>query len=295
MDRSSPTRGRRRRWVDSRPAASSAGSGTRSLGEPIIFTTASSVTTAATSASNTSAAHCIAQSIAEDGSGLAATATRNSASCCVDQLLGGVVMSVVVMPSAEGEHHQRLIVKSADAANARDLAVGVEAGNGRALRERPDPLDLLANSGVTEDTAPRDAVEREKTERRLSRQPVDRLRARGGGGLQDRIGVAFHDPCQAALRNLGDAADGAVLEIRLGDEAHLLTAAPAQTERMGERETRERGGVGTHVVGSLEAFEVDVERGTVVEGEPPGPAARGHQERRADPAPAVLDADAKRG
>src|ERR1700693_6209989 len=204
MDRSSPTRGRRRRWVDSRPAASSAPTGTWSLGKPIIFTTESAVTTAATSASNTSAAHCIAQSIADGGSGLAATATRNSASCCVDQLLGGVVISVVVMPSAEGEHHQRLIMESADPANASDLAVGVEAGDGRALRVRTDPLDLLANPVIAEDSAARDAVEGEETEWRASRQTVDRLRARGSGGLQNRIGVALHDPCEAALGNLSD-------------------------------------------------------------------------------------------
>src|SRR6202035_2751020 len=160
----------------------------------------------------------MAQSIAAGGSGLAATATRNSASCWVDQLLGGVVMSGLLMPSAEGEHHQGLIVESADSANASDLAIGVKAGDGRALRVRADPLDLLANPAVPEDATARDAVEGEEAQRRVSRQTVDRLRACGGGGLQNRIGVALHDPCEATLRHLGDAADGAILEIRLGDE-----------------------------------------------------------------------------
>jgi hypothetical protein len=62
---------------------------------------------------------------------------------------------------------------------------------------------------------------------------------------------------------------------------------------MGERETRERRRVGAYVVGSLEPLEVDVERRSVIESEHPAPAARGHEERRANPAPAVLDADAE--
>src|SRR4029077_20250141 len=115
MEGRSPTPGSRTTCVSSRPAASSALTGARPRGNPSISTTASAVTTAATSASSASEAHSTAHRVAAAASVLAATATRNSASCCVDQLLEGVVTPALYMPSAEGEHHQGLVVKSADA------------------------------------------------------------------------------------------------------------------------------------------------------------------------------------
>src|SRR6202140_2003083 len=266
MDVKSPTPGSRIRCARSRAAASSALTGTRPRGKPTISTTASAVTTAATSASSASDAHSTAQSIAAGVSGLAATATRNSASCCVDQLLGGRVTAGLFIPSAEGEHHQRLVVEAADAPGPCYFAVRVKAGNRGALRVRANALHLLANPFVAEHTPARDAVERQEPKRRPSGKTRDRLGTGSIGSHQHRVPVALHDPGQSALGNLGDAADGAVLEIRLGDEAHLLTAAPAEAERVGEREAGEGCRVGAHVVWRLQALQVDVQRRSVVEG-----------------------------
>src|ERR1700730_6954944 len=164
----SPTPGSGIVCRSSRPAASSALAGTRPRGKPTMSTTASALTTAATSASSASEAHWSAQSVAAPASGLAATATRNSASCCVDQLLEGVVVPALFMASAEGEHHQGLVVESADAAGSRYFAVRVKAGDRRALRMRADALDLFANPLVAEHTAARDAVEGQDPKRRAS-------------------------------------------------------------------------------------------------------------------------------
>src|SRR6185312_13012351 len=95
-------------------------------------TTASSRTSAPISASTASAARSTAISIASVSSSHPDTTARNSASCCADQS----DESCIALP--EGEDDERLIVKAAHAVGARDLAVGVEAGDGRVLRHRRD-------------------------------------------------------------------------------------------------------------------------------------------------------------
>ena len=63
---------------------------------------------------------------------------------------------------------------------------------------------------------------------------------------------------------------------------------------MGEGEPGEGGVLGACLFGGLEAFEVDVERRTVVELVDPVVRACGHQHRLADAAPAMTNADANR-
>ncbi len=84
-------------------------------------------------------------------------------------------------------------------------------------------------------------------------------------------------------------------EVGLADEAHVvLAAAAAEAERVGEGEAGERGGVVVDGFRGVEALEVDIERGAVVEAQDAVALAAGDEHGIADAAPAVLDADPER-
>src|SRR4051794_23676368 len=149
---------------------------------------------------------------------------------------------------------------------AGDLAVAVEARDGRAAGVSTDQRGLTLEPLVAEHEPARGAVECEQDERVTAVERVDRLAARSARRVEDRLEVALEEPDDAALRNLGDHVQRAVLEVRAGDVARaLLRAAPAEPERMRHAELRERRRVGTRLLGRVEALEVDVERRPVVE------------------------------
>ena len=155
-------------------------------------------------------------------------------------------------------------------------------------------------------TSRRDAVVAEhargvRCSRTRARRAAGRRRAAPGGlacgvgGVQDGVGVALHEPRDRALRHLGVRAERAVLEVGVADEAHVVLAgAAAEPERVGAREAGEVGGVGGADSGTSRRSQVDVERGPVVERVDAVAGAAGHEQRVADAAPAVLDADPER-
>ena len=106
--------------------------------------------------------------------------------------------------------------------------------------------------------------------------------------------VSLHDPDERSLRNLCDARERALGEVAAADEADdLLAAWGAETERMGERQARQRLLVAVDGFVETQVLEVGVERGPVVERVHAVPGACGDEHRLADPPPSVTDADAE--
>src|SRR3954454_9387895 len=135
-------------------------------------------------------------------------------------------------PSAHRQDDQRLVVEAGDAASARDLAVGVEPGDRGLPALLGDPADLVLDALVAEHSPAGDAVEGEQAEGRAPVERGERVLAGPVGGLENRSRVALHRPDEAALRDLRDADQRLVLEVRAADEPDVLLLAPApQAER----------------------------------------------------------------
>ncbi len=148
-------------------------------------------------------------------------------------------------PSAHGKDNQGLVVKATDAFGSRNLPVGVEAGHGRSAGVRGDSLYLAPDTLIAEDTPPRDAIKSNDPERSSTLQGLQCLGASSIRRFEDRPFIAGHEPGQPALRHLGDADEGSLLEVRLADETYLEFLAPAaKTEGMRRGQARECGRVG---------------------------------------------------
>src|SRR5919198_3400686 len=212
----------------------------------------------ATSASSASATSSTAMLAAAASFSAAEIAATNSANCWVDH--DGVDIS------GDREDDQSLIVEAAGPAGACDLSIGVEAGNRRTGGHRRQPLDLAADAIVAQDATSGDAVEGDHPQRGMTVEGGQRVAGRGVGRLEHGAGIAFHDPDERALRNLGDAGERPLIDVAATDEAHLLLAAwAAKPQRMGQGEPRQPLLIQSVQFGGAEALEVQVERRPVVE------------------------------
>src|SRR6185312_8489683 len=104
--------------------------------------------------------------------------------------------------------------------------------------------------------------------------------------VQHRRVVTFHDPDDAALRNLGDALNRALLEVGACDEADFFTATTAHSDRVRHGEFGEGSGVPAHVLWGIEPAQVDIERRLVVDRQHTSAAAACDEHGVPDAAPA---------
>src|SRR5258708_9487286 len=96
-------------------------------------------------------------------------------------------------------------MKATDPAGTGDLAVGIEARHGSAIRVLDDPIDLGLDAGVAEHPPAGDTVEREDAKGRSGIQGGKRVLTRGISRLENTSGVPLPEPGEASLRNLGNA------------------------------------------------------------------------------------------
>src|SRR5688572_1658559 len=186
-------------------------------------------------------------------------AARNSVSCCVDQPF------MAWFASADGENYERLVVEPGNASRPRDLAVRVEARHRRGAGMARHAGDLVPNPDA-EYALARDAVEREHADGLAAGQLIEGLHAGGVRGIEHRSCVALHQPRQPALWHLCDAHQGTLLEVRLRHETDvLLAAATSEAKRVRLGKLGERSGVPMRLPRCVQALQVDVERGPIVE------------------------------
>ena len=156
-----------------------------------------------------------------------AIAARNSVSCSVDQLPAAGT-------SAHRQDDERLVVEAADrraCARSRRRCRSRRPARRRHARRSASTSRRMPSSPST----PRRAMQSKASMPSGRRPPSGASASAHAASVAARTDslVALHEPGEPALRHLGDAAERALVEVGLGDEADLLLAAAAARCRAG--------------------------------------------------------------